>query len=230
MNSYFITGTDTGIGKTTITAAVAAAIRKRGIDVGVMKPIATGIPRGSGIKSEDAALLMEAAKVNDDEMTVNPVFLPLAISPFDASRILSLKIDMGQVLEKFQHLQRSHQMVLVEGIGGLMTPIMRDYFVADMVKMMGLEAILVTRSKLGTLNHTIMTVEMCRKYRIPMKGLVINFFDEKGGPEEVSCSSTLHEITGLPILGMVPLIKGSQDLDGIVDVVEKSMNIGDLIS
>ncbi|MDE1829296.1 MAG: dethiobiotin synthase [Thaumarchaeota archaeon] len=230
MKSYFVTGTDTGVGKTAITGAIAWVLRKRGIDVGVMKPIATGVGQKGRFRSEDVAVLHEAALTNDDEKTINPVFLPLPVSPYDASKALGIKIDMKMILERYKYLVKSHQVVLVEGIGGIMTPITRDFFVADMIKQMNLETIVVTRSTLGTINHTIMTIEMCKKYQIPVKGLVINYFDEKGGPAEQNAPSTLHEVTGLPILGIIPFVKNYQKPEIMADLVEKNMNINELIS
>ncbi|MDE1726736.1 MAG: dethiobiotin synthase [Thaumarchaeota archaeon] len=230
MKSYFITGTDTGVGKTAITAALAASLRKRNIDVGVMKPVASGVARKTGFRSSDVALLHEAAQVNDKEEMINPVFLPLSVSPFDAAKILNLKIDMKIVFERFHSLLKAHQMLLVEGIGGIMTPIARDFFVADMIKEMELETIIVTRATLGTLNHTIMTVKMCKEYGITVKGIIINYFDEKGSPAERNAPSTLHEITGLTILGTVPFVKDYQKLETMTSAVEKNVNLDLFIS
>jgi dethiobiotin synthetase len=230
VKSYFITGTDTGVGKTTITAAIAALLRKRGIDVGVMKPIATGFTQKTGFKSKDAALLHYASQVADDEKTINPVFLPLSTSPYDASKILNMKIDTDIVFEKYEYLVKSHQIVLVEGIGGIMTPISKNFFVADMIKQMNLETIVVARSTLGTINHTVMTIAMCKEYNIPVTGLIINYFDEKGGPAEKNAPSTIHEITGLPILGIIPFVKDYEKFEVMVNVVEKNMDMESIIS
>lgn len=230
MKSYFVTGTDTGVGKTTITAALAVILRERGIDVGVMKPIATGFSQKVGFKSEDVTLLHNAAKTSDDENTINPVFFPVPVSPYDASKILNLKIDMEAVFEKYNYLIKSHKMVLVEGIGGIMTPITKDYFVADMIKQMNLETIVVTRSTLGTINQTLMTVEMCRKYQISVKGLIINYFDENGGPAEKNAPTTLHEVTGMPILGIIPFVKDYQKFELMMDAVKKNIDVNTLIS
>lgn len=230
MKSYFVTGTDTGVGKTTITAALATSLRKHGIDVGVMKPVASGIPQKTGFKSSDVALLCEAAKVNDTEEMINPVFLPVPTSPYDATKILNLEIDMKIIFEKFQHLLKAHQMLLVEGIGGIMTPITKNFFVADLIKKMGLETIIVTRSTLGTLNHTMMTLKMCKEYGIAIKGMIINYFDEKGSLAERNAPSTLHEITELPILGIIPFVKDYQKLDVMTSIVEKNMDLNLFIS
>lgn len=230
MKSYFITGTDTGVGKTTLTAAITTCMKSRGIDVGVMKPVATGFPQKTGFKSYDVALLYEAAGVNDSEDTINPVFFPLPSSPYDACKVLNLTFDPALIFEKFESLRKKHKILLVEGIGGIMTPLSKNYFVADMVKTMGLETIIVTRSTLGTLNHTMMTTRLCKDYGIPVKGIVVNYYDEKGSLAERNSPTTIHEITGIPILGTLPFIKDYQNLETVVNLVEKNLDLKSLIS
>lgn len=230
MKSYFVTGTDTGVGKTVITASLARILRKKGIDVGIMKPIATGVDGNSRFKSEDVAILHDSALTNDDENIINPIFLPKPVSPYDASKDLHIEIDIDVVFESYRRLLKLHQMVLVEGIGGIMTPIKRNFFVADLIKQMNLETIIVTRSALGTINHTVMTAEICKKYSIPVKGLVINNSYEKGGLADKNAPSTLHEVTGLPILGIIPFVNDCQKPEMIADIVEKNMDINSIIS
>ena len=230
MKSYFITGTDTGVGKTEVTAALASCMKKLGVDVGVMKPVATGIPQKSGFKSSDVSILCQACGVNDAEDLVNPVFMPLPASPYDVSKILDLKFDKEIIFEKFEKLRTRHHMLLVEGIGGIMTPLSRDYFVADLIKDMGLHAIIVTRSTLGTLNHTMMTVKTCHNYKIPIQGIIVNNYDEKGGTAEKNSPSTIHEITSIPILGALPFVKDYQNLEMMISHVEKNIDLKSLIS
>jgi dethiobiotin synthetase len=230
VKSYFVTGTDTGVGKTVMTAAIAACLRKRGIDVGVMKPIACGTPQKIGFKSSDASLLRDASGVKDSEEVINPVFLPLHTAPYDVTKILNLSVDMPMIFNKFQELMKMHQMILVEGIGGIMTPITKNFFVADMIKAMGLETIIVTRATLGTLNHTIMTFKMCQQYQIPVKGIIVNYFDEKGTSSEKNAPNTLYELTGVPILGIIPFVKDYQKLDTMINLLEKVIDWKLLIS
>lgn len=230
MQSYFVTGTDTGVGKTVITAAIAGCLTKRDIDVGVMKPIASGNPQKNGFRSSDVSLLHQAAGVKDSEEMINPVFLPLPASPYDATKILNLPVDMPMIFEKFQELLKRHQMLLVEGIGGIMTPITKNFFVADMIKAMGLETIIITRASLGTLNHTVMTVKMCQQYKIPVKGIIVNYFDEKGTPSERNAPNTIYELTGIPIIGIVPFVKDYKRLDTMIDVLARVIDWKLLIS
>ncbi len=230
MKSYFITATDTGVGKTTLTAALVTCIKKLGIDVGVMKPVATGVLQKTGFKSSDVSVLYNAAGVHDAEDEINPVFMPLPVSPYDASKALDILFDKKIIFEQFAKLQSRHQMMLVEGIGGLLTPLTRDYFVSDLIKDMGLEVIIVTRSTLGTLNHTMMTVKTCRDNKIPIKGILVNNYDENGGPEEKNASLTIHEITNVPILGVLPFIKYYDNPEMMVSHVEKNVDVKSLIS
>jgi dethiobiotin synthetase len=230
MKSYFVTGTDTGVGKTAITAGLAGSMRKLGINVGVMKPIATGIPQKSGFKSHDVSVLCEASGVKDSEDMINPLFMPIPTSPYDASKLLEMTIDMQMILEKFKKLLSMHDLMLVEGIGGIMTPITKNFFVADMIKAMSLETIIVTRATLGTLNHTVMTCKMCKDYDVKIKGLIINNFDEKGTAAEKNAPATLHELTGIDILGIIPFIKDYQKIDSMIDMVGKKIDVKSLIS
>ncbi len=229
MKSYFITATDTGVGKTTVTSALAACMQKLGINVGVMKPVATGIVQKTGFKSSDVSILYRAVKVNDSEDDINPIFMPLPISPYDASKILDLKFDKKIIFEKFAKLQSRHDMMLVEGIGGIMTPLSRDYFVADLIKEMNLETIIITRPTLGTLNHTMMTINTCRDRKITITGIIVNNYDENGGPAEKNAPITLHEITGIPILGVLPFVKDYENTAAMIPFVEKNIDLKSLI-
>ena len=230
MKSYFVTGTDTGVGKTIVTAALTASIKKMGIDVGVMKPIATGIERKNDFKSSDVSILCQASGVDDPEDLINPIFMPLPASPYDVSKILKLTFDKTIIFEKFEKLKSRHEMLLVEGIGGIMTPILSDYFVADLIREMGLETIIVTRSTLGTLNHTMLTVKACHEYQIPIKGIVVNNYDENGSPAEKNSPSTIYEITHIPILGVLPFVKDYQNTTMMISHVEKNVDLKSLIS
>lgn len=229
VNAYFITGTDTGVGKTSITAGLAGSMRKLGIDVGVMKPIATGYPNKTGFKSSDVTKLVEASSIKDPENMINPVFLSLPTSPYDAAKLLELSVDMPLIFEQFKKLLTLHEILLVEGIGGIMTPITKNFFVIDMIKRMGIDAIIVTRATIGTLNHTVMTCQMCKDYGVKICGLVVNNFDEKGTPAEKNAPSTLYELTGVPILGTIPFIKDLNNIEKLIEHVDKNIDVKSLI-
>lgn len=210
MKSLFITGTDTDIGKTYVTAGLAVCLRKTGIDVGIMKPFAAGNPQKKGFKSEDVEILANAAQVTDPEYLLNPQFFPIPASPYTAWKNLKIKPKTHSVLSSFKRLSKIHSMLLVEGMGGILTPILKDYFVSDLIKEMRIPAILVARTKIGTINHTIMTIKMCEKYKIPIKGIILNDFDSDGyKPKELT--RDLKSLTGVPILGTIPFIDDLSD-------------------
>lgn len=207
LKSYFITGTDTGIGKTCFTAGLARAMKISGIDVGVMKPFATGIPQKTGFQSEDVKILVEASGTKDDESLVNPYFFPIPASPYMAANKLKTIIDASLVLDRFEKLQSLHDSVLVEGIGGIMTPILKDYCIADLIKDMNLETMIVTSSRIGTVNHTLLTCDACRRYGIKAKGIIINNLDV-AGYDPCDLASDLKNLSGLDVLCSVPRVDG----------------------
>jgi len=209
LKSLFITGTDTDVGKTYITAGLAITLRKMSIDVGVMKPFAAGIAQKKGFKSEDVEILSNAAQINDSESLVNPQFFPISASPYTAWKKLKIKPKIPLILSSFKKLSKKHEMMLVEGMGGTLTPILKNYYIANLIKDMKIPTVIVTRSKVGTVNHTLMTVMMCQKYKIPIKGIIINNFD-KGYPIN-QLKKDLESLTGIKVLGSIPFIKDMSD-------------------
>jgi len=226
MKSYFISGTDTDVGKTYVMSGLAAAFRKMGIDIGVMKPFAAGTEQKSGFKSEDIQILAKAAQVNDPEQLLNPQFFSIPASPFTASKTLDVRVDVNLILDSFKKLSNMHDMLLVEGMGGIMTPILKDYFVTDLIKAMNLETIIITRSRIGTVNHTIMTCNMCKQYGIKITGIVINNFDSGYSPHELQ--RDLEEITDVKVLGIIPYIE-KITIDKMMRHVEDNINLKLLI-
>ena len=209
LKSLFIAGTDTDVGKTYITAGLGVVLRKMGIDVGVMKPFAAGTAQKKGYKSEDIEIISRAAMACDPENLVNPQFFKIAASPYTAWKKLKTKPKVPTILSSFKKLTKLHDMMLVEGMGGIMTPILKNYYITNLIKDMKLPTVIVTRSKVGTVNHTIMTVKMCEKYKIPIKGIIINDFD-KGYPLK-DLTRDLQNLTGVPVLGSIPFIKDMSD-------------------
>ncbi|HUU49024.1 MAG TPA: dethiobiotin synthase [Nitrosopumilaceae archaeon] len=227
MNSIFVTGSDTDVGKTFVTAGLAVTLRKMGIDVGIMKPFAAGSPQKKGFKSEDVEILSKAAQVSDSENLMNPQFFKMAASPYTASKELKVKVRVDLVLSNFKKLSKLHSMLLVEGMGGIMTPILKNYFVSDLIKEMRLPAVIVTRTKIGTVNHTIMTCKMCEKYKIPIKGIIINNFDSDGYKVK-TLKRDLGNLTGVPILGAIPYMENFSD-DSLYRNFKKNVEMKQLI-
>lgn len=203
MKGLFVTGTDTDVGKTFVTAGIAVALKNMGKDVGIMKPFAAGTPQKTGYKSEDVQLLAKAAQTADAEELVNPYFFQIPASPFTATKNLGTKIDLKIVLNCFKQLSSLHEILLVEGIGGAMTPILQNYFVTNLIKDMNLETIIVTSSKIGTVNHTLMTCKMCQYYKIKIRGIIINNLNLNGYSMDV-LTRDLEELTKIDVIGSIP--------------------------
>ena len=210
LNSFFITGTDTDVGKTYITAGLAVSFRKMGIDVGVMKPFAAGNAQKKGFKSEDVEILSRAAQVNDPEELINPQFFPIPASPYTAWKNLKTKPKISTILSSFKKLSKLHDVLLVEGMGGIMTPILKNYHVTHLIKDMKIPTIIVTRSRIGTVNHTMMTVKMCNEFKIPIKGIIINNFDSDGYKIK-ELTRDLKNLLGVSVLGSIPFIEDFSD-------------------
>ena len=228
MKPLFITATDTDIGKTYVCAGLAYALKKSGIDVGIMKPFACGVKQKIGFSSNDLTILTNAAMVDDAEDIINPFFFPIPASPYTAAKNLGVKIDVEHVMECFRKLDEIHDIMLVEGIGGIMTPILKDYAIIDLIKDLMANTIIVTSSKIGTVNHTVLTCNMCKNMNIPIKGLIINNFDSTGYPIP-ELERDLSALTDLPVLCSLPHMK-KFNLSNYSALIQEKMDISALVS
>ncbi|MCF6158739.1 MAG: dethiobiotin synthase [wastewater metagenome] len=206
---YFITGTDTGVGKTLVAGGLAAIYKSRGINVGVMKPIATGCKKVQNtLISDDTIFLKHAAEVNDEYELINPVSLEQPLAPIIAARMSNTKIDLEKVHSAFDTLFERHDALFVEGIGGLLVPIDEYYFIIDMANELELPLIVVCRNILGTINHTLLTVSYARQHGLDIKGIIVNESIET--PDDTLKKTNIDELkrlTDLPILGIIPFDK-----------------------
>ena len=208
MQGYFITGTDTNVGKTVVTACLAKLLKNRGENVGVMKPIETGVdPECSSSANSDAKFLIEVTGVQDALEDVCPYRLKAPASPYQAARIEGKELDPEKLLERFRALQSKHSMMLVEGIGGLLVPITQRYNVTDLALQMNLPLIIVSRIQIGTLNHTLLTINAARQHGLKVAGVILNPVHEgELDTIEEEQGSLIEEFSDTPILGTCPYI------------------------
>ena len=171
MRGLFITGTDTGVGKTFVSCALARGLRAAGVDVGVMKPIETGVPAEG---PEDARALRLAAGVDDPLDLICPVRFPLPASPEAAARAEGQTVSLAPIHDAFDSLARRHRFMLVEGAGGLLVPIDAHTDMADLARRLDLPLLLVARAGLGTVNHTRLTLEAAEARGLEVFGVVIS--------------------------------------------------------
>ena len=192
--NFFITGTDTGVGKTFVTALLIRGLRKAGLDSVGMKPICCG-DRG------DAELLREASGDSATLDEINPVWLTMPAAPYLAARIEKREIDLDAVRECFARLRKAHRSLLVEGVGGWLAPIRRDYFVSDLAAECGLPVVVVVRNRLGVLNHALLTVRAVQSSGQQCAGIILNQMDQPA--EDVAAAanrSMLEDLAGVPVL------------------------------
>jgi len=208
--AIFITGTDTGVGKTIVTAALARHFKAKGLNVGVMKPIETGVEDPMTI-GPDTALLRWAAQVEDDNELLSPYRFKLAASPHQAASEAKVNIDIKTIIDAFNTLRQSKDVMLVEGAGGLMVPIRGGYLMADLAGQLDLPLLVVTRPGLGTINHTLLTTFSARAMDLPISGLIINRMPQNPDKIESEAPHLLAALASADLLGVLPEVNGSDE-------------------
>lgn len=198
----FITGTDTGVGKTYVACGIAAALRKSGIDVGVMKPAETGCRTRNGVLvPQDAVALARAAKVNDPLELINPYRYCNPVAPAVAAQLENKRIETNKIMRAFRSLAMRHEFMIVEGAGGIMVPLNQKSSYLDLAEMISLPVIIIARPSLGTINHTMLTVMAVRQRGLKIAGIVIN--DAKGGKRgiaERTNPGVIRKMTGITLV------------------------------
>lgn len=210
---FFVTGTDTEVGKTVVAAALTRALARGGRRVAVMKPVASGAERtAEGVRSADAMALIAAANVSVPYEWVNPYcFLP-AISPHIAAHECGVAIDLAVIRARFDALAAHADVVVVEGAGGWLAPVSDSASMADLGMTLELPAILVVGLRLGCLNHALLTHESILARGAPFGGWVANCIDPamERLPENLA---TLTRCLGEPLALIPPLDPGAQPPD-----------------
>ncbi len=218
---FFITGTDTGVGKTVIAGALLLIIRSLGISVCGMKPIETGCMKSENVvqKAEsrvkdtllipaDGMFLKEIADMDDSIDIITPIRFENPLAPFPASEIEGTPVNIEKIKKAFEDLLRKYDMAVIEGIGGLLVPLNRNYFVLDLIKQFGLPVVIVSRPGLGTINHTLLTVNYAIKEGLNVAGIIMNYSQP---PEntlaEKTNSRVLQQISPVPLLGIFPYLE-----------------------
>jgi len=206
---FFVTGTDTGVGKTVVTAALATAFRADRYDVVALKPFATGAAMIQGRRASADALFIERAAASGEPIDViNPVLLDAPLAPSVAARLEEREVDVEAAVEHCKRVAARHQLALIEGIGGLLVPLNEGTLVADFAAELGLPIVIVARPDLGTLNHTALTADCARSRGLPIAGVVINGYPDRPGAAEKTSPAEIKRITGLSILAVLPRIRG----------------------
>ncbi len=201
MISIFIAGTDTGVGKTVVAGALAAALRLKGHRVGVMKPVACG-------SWQDSHFLRRCAGVEDSLELITPIYLKQPLAPNVAARLEKKKINLSAIFKAHAKLRKKYDLLIIEACGGLLVPLTNNFFVIDLIPKLKSQCILVSRSGLGAINHTLLSLEALQKRNIKPAGIVFNRLS--AGPlteAEKTNPKVINDIAGVKSLGMFPFMK-----------------------
>jgi len=224
---FFITGTDTGVGKTVIAAALIKAVHMLGLRACGMKPIETGcLKQGFEVQSStfnvqrsefedqneslipaDGMFLRTIAGTEESIDLITPVRFENPLAPLPASEIEGMPVDIEKIREAFSFLSRNYDAVVVEGIGGLLVPIGGDYFVLDLARDFGLPLIVVSKPGLGTINHTMLTVNCALKEGLIVAGIIVNYsHTPEGNIAENTNPEVIKRISPAPLIGVFPYL------------------------
>ena len=207
----FVTGTDTGVGKTLVTAALALHLKKRGVAVGVMKPIETGVPVGRGAQS-DAARLRSIIESEETPGAICPYSFELPVAPLTAAQMSGQNINLGTISKIYRLLSSRYECMVVEGLGGVQVPITHNDNVMSLIKHLRLPVVVVGRSGLGGINHALLTIEALRRQHIRILALVLNrthpVRSALARVQERSTLEILRKQAGVAVLGPLPYEPG----------------------
>lgn len=214
----FITGTDTDVGKTYVTALLVKTLRKSGFDVGYYKAAISGAPT---VAESDAGFVNRFAGINEPEDMILSYLYQNAVSPHLAARIEGNPVEKEVILKAWERVTKAYPYVTMEGSGGIMCPIRHDekavYYLEDIIRWFHLPVLIVANAGLGTINHVVTTCEYIKNRDIPIKGILLNHW--KGGIMEEDNVKMIEEITGVKVLAKI------RDGDSLLDI-----DAGEIIS
>ena len=215
MSGCFVVGTDTETGKTVVTAGLVRWLRDRGMDAAPMKPVQTGAtPTETGWHAPDLDTVLAATDLRPDAATyarMAPCCYEPACSPHLAAREAERPVDLATITRALTALRRQHPTIVCEAAGGVLVPLDGERFMTDLVAATGLPALLVAHAGLGTLNHTLLTLEALRARRIPVAATVLTKTEPAGDAETAAIqrdnAAMLDSLAPTPVFGPIPFME-----------------------
>ena len=215
-SGIFITGTDTGVGKTFFACGLAALLKDSGYKVGVMKPAETGcVERDGKLFPEDTVRLKEASGCDVPLEKICPYQYRDPLAPSVAAERAGTRIDIDRVMDLYDEISSTHDVTLVEGAGGLMVPLLPSYTYADLAQVLKLPLIVVAANRLGMINHLVLTLEHSSCKGLRVLGYVLNQLESQSSLAADTNREALSALTGIPYLGELPYLETAQS--GTVD-------------
>ena len=207
----FITGTDTGVGKTVFACGLAALLKESGYKVGVMKPAETGCGQDDGkLVPQDAVALQEASGCTAPLVKICPYQFREPLAPSVAADREGTRIDIDRLMNIYNEINAAYDITIVEGAGGLLVPLLPSYTYADFAKVLKLPLIIVAANKLGMINHLLLTLEHASCKGLSVLGYVLNQIESQPSLAAETNREALVSLTGVPCIGELPYIKDSQ--------------------
>ncbi len=205
--SIFITGTNTNIGKTVVSAGLVNLLKSNGFSVCYYKPILSGaIDNGSHAIPGDTRFVCSNLKLKENLEDLTPYIFKTPVSPHLAARLEQKSINVDTILEQFNKLDKKYDYIIVEGAGGLAVPINYEgYMMFHLIKDLKLDCLLVTNSALGSINHTVLTTSFAKTVGINIKGIIINSFTNN--EFEIDTVNMISRFTNIPLLGTIPKLE-----------------------
>lgn len=219
MPGLFIAGTDTGVGKTIVTAGIAGFLQKQDIDCGVMKPVESGTVFGA--QESDAYFLKKVSGVSDDLNLINLYTFKDPLAPGLAAEQEGVSIEFERISQAYQRLSQTHRHILVEGAGGLFVPLTSKQTIVDLIAYLQLPVLLVGRLGLGTLNHTLLSLEYLKQRKIPIAGVVFNNTSADSDLSTQTNPQVLQQWTEVPFWGVVGNIGDPKSKEEVIAAVGK---------
>lgn len=227
----FITGTDTGVGKTFVTAGLLRAFNKMGFTVCPMKPVETGCGTFNGrLVPADALKLVSANEADEPLKLINPYRFKQPLAPAVAAELEGAVIRKQDILSAYKKLSKKYDITIVEGAGGIMVPVFRKYLFLDLIKDLNLPLIIVARPGLGTINHTLLTIEAARNRGLRILGVIINHSAKiKNDLSVRNNPDVIEKLGGIPLLGIVQYTNRPSDrqtqtvLDRIAGQIQRKL-------
>lgn len=219
----FVAGTDTEVGKTVVTGGLAAALREDGLDLGVWKPVQSG---GETEEERDSYRLRALSGVTDACDEIAPFSFPAPLTPLLAAEAAGVSLSLERIIASGQPLKRRHAALLVEGAGGLAVPLTRNEMMIDLAARLGMPLLLVGRAGLGTINHTLLSVEYARQRGITVAGVILNGCRTGDGDRSVESNAAMIERFGdVPVLGQIPWLEGNVTRAGVIEAIRRHADV-----
>ncbi|WP_110113889.1 dethiobiotin synthase [Bacillus sp. CGMCC 1.16541] len=226
MSGLFITATDTEVGKTVITGGLAGALREKGYNIGVFKPIQSG--HKASDERGDAARLKVMSSVDDDVNAICPYSLDEPLAPQLALQRANKQVTVDQLLTHYYQFLEKYDSLLVEGAGGLAVPYTTDALLIETIKAFNLPLLIVARGTLGTVNHTLLTIEYARQHGVEVVGVILCHYDETQVERVLENKEMIEQYGHVKVLGMMPSLDSITMKDQLIEAVHRYINVEDI--